>query len=315
MLSKIKTILITTDFSESSENALRVGISVAGRHKADIILLHVIDRFAHLQPSEVFLPEMRLLPDINYMIDYRLREFSESLTKSTGIKVKSVVLDGQPSDEICRLAFEGKTSLIVIGTHGTSGLRGLFMGSEAYRIVKSAPCPVLTIPGKWNKEDFKRVLFPIRLIPGATEKYFYARPIIEKNDSELLLLGIADMKDARDTKDLLILVDTLKNQLKNDNIKFQTSYCPGENYPEEVIRITKEMEIDLIILTANIDPDWKTFLIGPFVQQVLNHSQVPVLSIKPSGGKREPNLSAKLVEKWGKAIKTPAAGNINSKSH
>lgn len=301
MLSKIKTILIATDFSESSDNALRVGISAAGRHKADIVLLHVVDRFAHLQPSEVFLPEMKLLPDINYMVDYRLREFSESLTKRTGIKVKSMVLDGQPSEEICRLAFERKTSLIVIGTHGTSGLRGLFMGSEAYRIVKNAPCPVLTIPGNWKNNDFKKVLFPIRLIPGATEKYFYARPILEKNNSELFILGLSDMKDISDTKDLMSIVEILKNQLNNDHIKFQTSYCPGDNYPEEVIRAAREMEIDLIILTANIDPDWKTFIIGPFVQQVLNHSQVPVLSIKPSGGKKKPDQSAKLIENWGKS--------------
>ncbi len=308
MLSKIKKILIATDFSESSENALRVGISVAGRHKADIILLHVIDRFANIQPSEVFLPEMKLLPDINYMVDYRLREFSESLTKRTGIKIKSVVLDGQPFEQICRLSFEEKTSLIVIGTHGISGLRGLFMGSEAYRIVKNAQCPVLTIPGKWNNNDFKKVLFPIRLIPGATEKYFYARPILEKNNSELFLLGLTDMKDNRDTKDLISIVETLKHQLKNDNIKFQTSYCPGEDYPEEVIKVTREMDIDLIILTANIDPDWKTFFIGPFVQQVLNHAPVPVLSIKPSGANTEQQQSDKLIEKWGKSVNTPIAG-------
>lgn len=282
METQITSILVPTDFSESSDNALNVGISVARRHKADITLLHVIDRFAHLQPSEVFLPEMQLMPDINFMIEYRLKEFAENIMKKTGIKIKSVVLNGQPSDQICRLAFEEKTSLIVIGTHGASGLRGLFMGSEAYRIVKNASCPVLTIPGNWNKDDFKRVLFPIRLISGATEKYLYARPIIEKNNSELYLLGLTDMKDTSDTKELMIMVETLKNQLHTDNIKYQTSYSPGENFPEEVTKTTNELGIDLIILTANIDPDWKTFFIGPFVQQVLNHSQVPVLSIKPS---------------------------------
>jgi hypothetical protein len=77
------------------------------------------------------------------------------------------------------------------------------------------------------------VLFPIRLIPGATEKYFYARPILEKNNSELFLLGLNDMKDNRDTKDLISIVETLKHQLKNDNIKFQTSYCPGKIIPKK----------------------------------------------------------------------------------
>lgn len=304
MESQIKSILIPTDFSESSENALRVGISVAERQKAEIILLHVIDRFAYLQPTEVFLPEIKLMPDINYMIEYRLREFSESIMKKTGIKVSSRVLNGQPFEQICGLAYEEDISLIVIGTHGTSGSRGLFMGSEAYRIVKNASCPVLTIPGKWDKKDFKKVLFPIRLIPGALDKYFYARPIIEKNNSELLLLGLTDMKNTRDTKDLLLLVETIKDQLHNDNIRFQTSYCPDEDFATEVIKTVIKMDIDLIILTANLDIDWKSFFIGPFVQQVLNHSSIPVLSIKPAENQTGEVPSSNLSKKRGKSIES-----------
>ena len=302
MKSQIKSILIPTDFSESSENALAVGISVAKRQKADLILLHVIERIAYLQPTEVFLPNIKLMPDINYMVEYRLQEFSENIMKKTGIKVRSKVLNGQPFEQICGLAYEEDISLIIIGTHGTSGLRGLFMGSEAYRIVKNASCPVLTVPGKWNKKDFKKALFPIRLIPGALDKYLYARPIIEKNNSELFLLGLTDMKNTRNTKELLLLVENLKKQLHNDNITYQTSYCPGEDFPAELIKTAKEVDIDLIILTANIDPDWKTFLIGPFVQQVINHAQVPVLCIKPSNVPNEKGSSFKLLENWGRSI-------------
>ncbi len=282
MKSQIKSILIPTDFSVSSENALTAGISIAKRQKADIILLHVIDRFAYLEPAEVFLPEIKLEPDLNLMIKDRVEKISENISKETGIKVTGKVLDGQPSEKICGLAFEEQIDLIVIGTHGTSGSRQFFMGSEAYRIVKKSLCPVLTIPDKWDKKDFKRVLFPIRLIPGALNKYFYTRPIIEKNNSELFLLGLTDMKNTHQTKELILLIENLKQQLHNDNVKFQTSYCPGENFPAEVIKTNMELDIDLLILTANIDIDWKTFFIGPFVQQVLNHSQVPVLSIKPT---------------------------------
>ncbi len=302
MKSQIKSILIPTDFSESSENALAVGIAIAERQKADIVLLHVVDRFANLQPTEVFLPEIQLMPDINLMIEIRLKEFSESVTKKAGIKVDSKVLNGQPFERICRLAYEENISLIVIGTHGTSGLRGLFMGSEAYRVVKSAPCPVLTVPGNWNKKEFKKVLFPIRLIPGALDKYFYARPIIEKNNSELFLLGLTDMKNARNTKDLMLLIKNLKRQLNDDNVKFQTAYCPGEDFPAEVSKTTRELNIDLIILTANIDPEWKSYFIGPFGQQVINHAQVPVLSIKPSNDQTEAVPVFRLAEQWGRSI-------------
>jgi nucleotide-binding universal stress UspA family protein len=281
MKSQIKSILIPTDFSGSSESALTVGISMAKRQKANIILLHVVDRFAYLQPTEVFLPDIKLAPDLNLMIDDRVKELSENISKETGIKVTGKVLDGQPYERICRLAYEEQISLIIIGTHGTSGMRKFFMGSDAYRVIKNAPCPVLTIPGKWDKKDFRKVLFPIRLISGALDKYFYARPIIEKNNSELFLLGLTDMKNTGNTKELILLIKSLKHQLHNDNIKFQSSYCPGEDFPAEVTKASKELNIDLIILTANIDIDWKTYFVGPFVQQVLNHSQVPVLSIKP----------------------------------
>ncbi|MCU0472312.1 MAG: universal stress protein [Bacteroidales bacterium] len=281
---------------------MAVGIAIAERQKADIVLLHVVDRFANLQRTEVFLPEIQLMPDINLMIEIRLKEFSESVSKKTGIKVESKVLNGQPFERICRLAYEENISLIVIGTHGTSGLRGLFMGSEAYRVVKSAPCPVLTVPGKWNKKEFKKVLFPIRLIPGALDKYFYARPIIEKNNSELFLLGLTDMKNTRNTKDLMLLIKNLKRQLNNDNVKFQTAYCLGEDFPAEVSKTTRDLNIDLIILTANIDPEWRSYFIGPFGQQVINHAQVPVLSIKPSNDQAEPVHAFRLAEQWGRSI-------------
>ncbi len=68
--------------------------------------MQFINRFEYLDPSEVFLPEIKLIPDINYMIEFRLREFSETITEITGIKVRSKVLNGQPFKQICKLPFE-----------------------------------------------------------------------------------------------------------------------------------------------------------------------------------------------------------------
>ena len=302
MKAQIDSILILTDFSELSESALKVGISIAKRQNAVITLLHIVDRFAYLQPTEVFLPDISPTPDIILMIEDRLKEFSDQLLIDTGIKVTGIVLAGQPSERICRFAYEENISLIVMGTHGTSGLREFFIGSEAYKVVKNAPCPVLTIPGNWDRTDFEKVLFPIRLIPNAIDKYFYARPIIEKNDSELFLLGLSEMKNPEDIKELTLIIDKLKIQLHNDNVKSQTGYCPFEDFPTIVIKTAKEAGIDLLVLTANFENDLRAFFIGPFVQQVVNRSQLPVLSIKPSYDQSETISSFKLAENWGKSI-------------
>jgi nucleotide-binding universal stress UspA family protein len=303
MKSQINTILIPTDFSESSGSALTVGISIAKRQNASVTLLNVIDSMIYFQTDGLLLPGIKLPTDIKEIMEDKIENFAEVISNKAGIKVTGKILEGQPCEQICRLAYEEKMKLIVTGMHGSSGIRNFFMGSDAYRIVKNAPCPVLTVPGKCDKKDFKKILFPIRLIPGALEKYFYSRPIIEKNNSELFLLGLTDTKNPRDLTDLVFVVDSLKIQLHNDNIKFEVIYCQDENFPLVINKTCRELEIDLLILTANLDSDWRTFFVGAYVQQVLNQAQVPVLSIKPSFRTTHQDPSYKLTEKWIRSLK------------
>jgi nucleotide-binding universal stress UspA family protein len=284
MKRDIKLIMIPTDFSEFSESALRTGISVAKRLNARIMLLHVLDRYVYLQPTEVFLPDVRTIPDLNSMIEDRINKIADKISNENGLDVTGKVTDGQPYEEICRLAFEENADLIVIGTHGESGLRQFFIGSEAYRVIKHAPCPVLTVPGGWDRMDFKKVLFPIRMIPGSLDKYFYARPIIEKNNSDIYILGLAESDENVNSGDMPMLIKKLKEQLNSDNVKSHTAYYEGDDIAGEIYKKAEELGIDLLILTANIDHDWRSFFIGPFVQKVVNHSRIPVLSIRPSDG-------------------------------
>lgn len=302
MKTQIDSILIPTDFSELSESALKIGVAIAKRQKAKITLLHVIDRFAYLQPAEVFIPEVKLSPDHIAEIKERMSKISNRMLIDTGVTVEGEILDGQPSEVICSYAFKKKFSLIVMGTHGTSGVKEFFIGSEAFRVVKNAPCPVLTVPGNWQKTYFEKVLLPIRLKPGAIEKYFYARPIIEKNNSELFLLGLSDKKSPDELKKIVSLIDRLRSQLQNDNVDFRTIYCPSEDFTKTVTETAKQSQIDLIILTANLDYNFKAYFVGPFSQQIVNHSPIPVLSIKPTNDLHEVESTLKLAEKWGDSI-------------
>jgi nucleotide-binding universal stress UspA family protein len=281
MKTQISKILIPTDFSELSESALNVGISIAKRQSAEITVMHVLDNFSSFQPSEILVPEFQLYPDLVITMESKINELAEKIHKESGIKITGKMRVGNPSDRICQLADEENFNLIVMGSHGTSGLKEFFIGSEAFRVIKNAPCPVLTVPGNWHKTSFEKVLFPIRLKPGALDKYLYARPIIEKNNSKLFLLGLAEKEEPGELKEIDIMIGHLKRQLKNDNVVFQNTISPCEDFPDKTIQTAKVYDVDLIILTANLDYDFKAFFIGPFVQQVVNHSRLPVLSIKP----------------------------------
>jgi len=302
MGTTINSILIPTDFSDLSESALKIGAAIAKRQNAEITLLHVLDTYSYLQPSEVFLPGVEIIHDFKQTMEDKLNKIARNIQHKSGIETKAQIMTGSPADCICQSAFNNKTSMIVMGTHGASGLREFFIGSDAYKVVKNAACPVLTIPGNWNKTYFERVLFPIRLYPDSLEKYFFARPIIEKNNSELIILGLAEKKKTDDVKEIALLMDRLKYQLHNDNVLFQSLLCPCENFPEKVINSANEHNTDLIILTANLDTNFRSFFVGPFVQQLVNHARRPVLCIKPETIQAKKTNTIAVAESWGSMI-------------
>jgi nucleotide-binding universal stress UspA family protein len=278
MKTQINSILIPTDFSVLSESAIKVGIAIAKRQNTQVTLLHAVDLLPYLLPTEVLLSSSK---EVLSRKEEELKELSENIQKDTGVKADVKVLEGTPSDIICKLAYEENISLIVMGTHGVSGLREFFIGSEAFRVLKNATCPVLTIPGDWQKTDFEKVLFPVRLKPGTLDTYFYARPIVEKNNSELFLLGLYDQKKDMVEEEISMSINKVKQQLDNDKVVFKSEISQSKDYPAKIIEMAKQYEADLIILTANLDHDFKAYFVGPFVQQVVNHSRLPVLSIKP----------------------------------
>jgi len=158
------------------------------------------------------------------------------------------------------------------------------------------------IPGNWQKTEFEKVLFPVRLKPGMLEKYFYARPIIEKNNSEVMLLGLTDKKKSEGVKEVSLLMDKLKEQLYTDKVLFNSSVSSSKDFPKTIIDSAIEFEADLIVLSANIDVTFKHFFVGPFAQQVVNHSHLPVLSVRPSNNQEENVSSLELAKHWGTSI-------------
>jgi universal stress protein A len=143
----ITRILVPVDFSPHSDQALRYATGLAARSGASIELLHVVDNpFASgAWTSEVYVPN---LPE---MLETLLGEANKRLTslKSVpareGIDIETRVLTGQPAHTIIEHAHAGAFDLIVMGTHGRTGFSHLFVGSVAERVVRRAPCPVLTV--------------------------------------------------------------------------------------------------------------------------------------------------------------------------
>jgi nucleotide-binding universal stress UspA family protein len=273
--NNISKILVPVDFSESSINAITSAIEIAKRQNAEIELVNVIET------GKIFGVENMNFANVVSASRSLLESLTNSIVRYNPIKCSYHVIEGVVAEAVSSHAQQNTIDLIVMGTHGASGVRELFIGSNAYALIKKAPCPVLTIPntGKWLK--FNKILFPVRPILNAIDKYDFVSNIIKKNNAELIILGFKNTTDTNDLKTIEQHIENLKTKLVEDEVTATINYYTGDDFISAFWDFQKRLATDLIVITANIDNSFKNLFVGPFTQQIVNHAKVPVLSIKP----------------------------------
>lgn len=144
-MKRFERILLATDFSDYSEVACEYAVTLAKTFNSSLMVLHVINEPVDLRGF--YVPHIsfeQLEQEIETGATKLLETFcKENLQDFSGYE--TMVIAGVPYEEIIRIATEKEASLIVIGTHGRTGLDHLIFGSTAERVVRGAPCPVMTI--------------------------------------------------------------------------------------------------------------------------------------------------------------------------
>ena len=139
---RIKTILVPVDFTDSSNRAADYAVALARQFHAKIVLLHVIEPFTYSVTDTIVITDhyAALGAIADRMMDLLARKLSKH-----GIKIERAVMSGSPYWTILDQARKRRSDLIVMGTHGRTGIEHLLVGSVAERVVRLAPCPVLTV--------------------------------------------------------------------------------------------------------------------------------------------------------------------------
>ena len=141
----IGTIVVPIDFSPSAEEAMSWAIDLARRYGASLIVTHVLQPVAWpASPDGLMLTPTDLLATTRRELDASLERTRASI-EAAGIGAKAELLDGTPAAEIAALARRAAADLVVMGTHGRTGLKHALLGSVAEKVVRTAPCPVLTV--------------------------------------------------------------------------------------------------------------------------------------------------------------------------
>jgi len=142
----LKSILVPTDFSAPSQNAIRYAIELAKQFGATITLLHVVEPIVVLADAYGWTNAPSIITD-TALQKTATRRLAALLKEQSveSVPVKPLVRAGKPFQEIVSVAKKGGNDLIIIATHGHTGLAHILLGSTAERVVRHAPCPVLVV--------------------------------------------------------------------------------------------------------------------------------------------------------------------------
>jgi nucleotide-binding universal stress UspA family protein len=142
-MDEIKKILIATDGSEYTKEAVKKGLSLAKMLNAEVIGLYVVDvsPIVPMSLDETAFPMVDFLRNEGDEVLEKLKKQAEDM----GVKIKTIKKEGIPADEIVETAKEEDVDLIVIGTLGRSALEKLLLGSVAEKVIRHAPCPVFVV--------------------------------------------------------------------------------------------------------------------------------------------------------------------------
>lgn len=278
----VTKVVFPTDFTDLAMNACSVAVNLCKRHNAVLHIVNTVEVDYYSFSIEPYSSAVYSNQEVLDAAKANLQRLKEDIEQREGIQCVIHVEPGNPAHYICTVASEVDAGLIVMGTHGASGFREFFIGSNSYKVVKHATCPVLTIPGSFKKKIFDTIMFPIRSTAGIEEKYELVKSILLDNKTTLEVTGIVDKAKPDQLSKISDSLSKLKLRMVDDRIKFRSDLFYASNIAGDILRIAADKGADLLAINATLDYNWREVFVGPYTQQIVNHSPIPVLSFRPN---------------------------------
>jgi nucleotide-binding universal stress UspA family protein len=281
----LQKILIPIDFSETAMLAIEHAAFTAQLFKAELVLLHIVER--HWEKFSIVAPELRVeLPgNMSELIEKKLAEVAGDIRAKYGVKSTCIASEGNIFNEIIAVSREHMVDMIVMGTHGTSGFVEFFIGSNTYKVVTQAECPVLSVQGHATKLGFQDILLPIDDSAHSRQKVNYAVILAKQFASKIHIAGLLDEDaDERDKQKFELKIDQIEEYIRKCGLSSTRKLLAATNQARSTYDYAKVVNADLIVIMTDQDVNITGRLMGTYAQQIINHSKIPVLSIRPQEG-------------------------------
>lgn len=277
---EIRKILIPYDFSETAALSLEHAVFMAKLLKADIILLHIVETVTFTSAIGHALSGFE--KKIENTSNQKLDEIALEIHKHSGIQVKILTEVGRIYKKIVQVAKEIEADIIIMGTHGVSGYQRFNIGSNASRVVESAPCPVISVQTHAKNIGFKKIVLPIDESPTSRQKVNHVIELANHYNSHVYIVGLINFTSEDTKRKFRIKVEQVEEFMAKNEISYESRFLQGDNLAKMTMSIADEIDADLLVIMTEQEPSITGFFLGTYASQVVNHSKIPVLSVKPA---------------------------------
>lgn len=270
-----KTILVGIDFSDCSINALEHAVNIAQKGTADVVMVWVNkpDNTQNIYD----IPNTDVLAQAGKRLEKLVETHQPKLSQG---KLSFITRSGKVYQEIVAAAEELDVFLIVIGTHGSSGFEEFWIGSNANRIVSATERPIITIRGGVDiKRTISKIVMPIDSTLETRQKVPITALLAKYYDAEIHILAthITSVEDVRQRiRDYIAQVE---RYLKENYIRYVVAEVDAGNITDATIEYATGIGANLISIMDEQEKTASNIWLGPYAQQMVNHSPIPVLVV------------------------------------
>jgi len=276
----MKRIIVPIDFSEYSEYALETATILAKKNNAEILVLHM------LEMSEAILTRAGTDMQMETMFFLKLAEkkFEEFLKKDylKGIKITPIIKHFKVFSEVNEVAEEYGADLIIMGSHGASGIKEFFIGSNTEKVVRHSNIPVMVIKHNPILVDFEHVVFACDFSEDAVKPFINATKFFKKLGTKVHLIYVnLPNEQFRSTMEMENKVYSFFKKVNGDlNYDHSVKYFSDYTIEQGILNYANVIGADLISVATHGRTGFSHLLEGSITEDIANHSTLPVISFK-----------------------------------
>ncbi|HSH51722.1 MAG TPA: universal stress protein [Bacteroidales bacterium] len=268
-------IIVPIDFSKEALKGLELAILFSNKIGCEIRMVYVRKKSNDYNPGTRE-EEFRFA-------EKQFKQIQENYQPHLppGINLKYIIRTGRIYREIVSQANAYNDSFIVTSTHGASGFEKFFIGSNAFKIISATNKPVITIRGNKIPKKIKRIVLPLDITADTRQKVPFTVELAKWFNAEIHVVTLTSLQTDDVVKKLSAYSNQVCEYIESKGIKVEKYSLIGSNLTDIVIDYAQKVKADLISIMTEQSQDLSNFVMGSYAQQMLNKSDIPVMSTNP----------------------------------